>query len=92
MKYNRKKDVLVKELNNLICRLVKDIDMYYDNNLVLNSEGRKMFSKLTKILLYLYPELKPSIVKTRRELDYESVLRVIMKIRETYTGEDALCT
>lgn len=78
----KRRRAAIKEMNALISKLLTNVDTYFDSNLVLNSEGMKVLSKLVKILIQFYPEFKPLVTKVRNNPSYESLLNLISKIRE----------
>lgn len=79
---NKRRELLVKELNVMLNKLLANREMYFDKNLILNSEGMKLFSRIAKILTQLYPELRYLINKIREEPSYEFIVKLISRIDE----------
>ncbi|MEM1644306.1 MAG: hypothetical protein QXL96_00310 [Ignisphaera sp.] len=80
----KRKSVLIRELSVLFNKLINDVDLYYDKSLALNSEGMKLLSRTLKIVLILYPELKPLIAKVRSNPSYEMIVKFIFKVKELH--------
>lgn len=73
----RKKHMLEREVETIISELLSKWETYFDKNLVLNSEGRKLFSKLIKNLLILHPELRYTIHNLRSNPTLETIYKII---------------
>lgn len=80
--HSRERIALSKELNNILDKLLNDIHTYYSKNLVLNSEGMKLLSRAIKIIIKLYPELRPLITKVRLNPNYDSIIKLALRIEE----------
>ena len=72
------------DVKNLLRKLLTNYRLYFSND-VLNSEGRKVFEEMARMLIHEHPEHKPIIQKTRRNLS----LKNILKIARMVLGEDA---
>ena len=68
MKYGR-------DIGNLLRKLLLGYHKYFHNE-VLNSDGRRLFMEILRMLLYEHPELRRTIYRVRRRLDLESVLKI----------------
>lgn len=86
---SKRRELLIKELNIVLGKLLTNIEIYFDKNLTLNSEGMKLFSKAAKILVQLHPELRYLINKVREEPSYESIVKLISRIEEVYREDQA---
>jgi hypothetical protein len=58
--------------------------LYFSGDL-LNSEGRKVFEKMARMLVYEHPELKGVVTRARRNPTLGNVLKVLERI----LGEEA---
>lgn len=79
---NKKKERFIKEVDSLIKKLLTNTNTYFDKDLFLNSEGMKLFSRLARILIYIYPEIKYFISKVRENPSYETLVKLVTKIKE----------
>lgn len=73
-----------KDIVYLMRKLLLGYNKFFHND-VLNSDGRKVFETIAKILLYEHPEYKKIIYKVRRNPDLQNV----MKIAELVLGNNA---
>lgn len=72
------------DVERLARKLVAGYMVYFSHDL-LNSEGRKVFEEMARMLVDEHPELKPIVVKTRKNPTLENV----MKIAERILGSEA---
>jgi len=72
----------LEELRSLIERLTGY--EYYSKG-YLNSEGRKVFERVVRIVLKKRPELKSMITRVRRNPSYDNVIKFINIIVELFT-------
>ncbi|MEM1541462.1 MAG: hypothetical protein QW101_01310 [Ignisphaera sp.] len=79
---NRRKLLMIKEVDILIDELVNNKEKYFDKNLVLNSEGRKLFSRIAKILMVLYPELRRTLSNYRSTPTFEGINKLVERLNE----------
>lgn len=71
------------DVKNLLRKLLTNYRVYFSND-VLNSEGRKVFEEMARMLIHEHPEHKPTIRKARRNLS----LKNILKIARIVLGDD----
>jgi hypothetical protein len=71
------------DVKNLLVKLLTNYRVYFSND-VLNSEGRKVFEEMARMLIHEHPEHKPTIQKARRN----SSLKNILKIARIVLGDD----
>jgi len=57
--------------------------VFYFSHDVLNTEGRKVFEEMARMLLDEHPELKPMVKRVRRE----PTLKNVMKLARLVLGE-----
>lgn len=55
------------EVKNLLRKLLLGFNLYFSED-VLNSDGRKLFHEVAKMLIYEHPEYKALISRVRRNL------------------------
>ncbi|MEM0371834.1 MAG: hypothetical protein QXG46_03060 [Ignisphaera sp.] len=79
---SRRNSLLMKEVSMLIDELVNNKEKYFDKNLVLNSEGRKLFSRITKILIVLHPELRRTLSRSRSTPTFEGICKLVEHLNE----------
>lgn len=72
-----------KDIVALTRKLLIQRDSYFSNE-VLNSEGRKIFEELSRMILDEHPYLKDRIRKVRRKGDLTSFI----KLSELILGEE----
>ncbi|RLE50237.1 MAG: hypothetical protein DRJ31_02115 [Candidatus Methanomethylicota archaeon] len=72
------------DVKNLMKILLQNMSSYFSHD-YLNSEGRKLFEEMARMLIYEHPEYKPIIQKTRRNPTLSNVL----KIAHIVLGEEA---
>lgn len=82
---DKRKELLIKELNVVLNKLLTNVEIYFDKNLILNSEGMKLFSRAVKIVVQLYPELRRLVDKIREEPSYQSIAVLVSRIEEINT-------
>lgn len=63
------------DVKALIRKLLVGYPLYFHND-VLNSEGRKIFEELARMLIYEHPEYKPLIRRARRSREVKDILRI----------------
>jgi hypothetical protein len=73
-------------VSRLLIELLENVDKYFDKNLVLNSEGRKVLEKAIAILMSSRAEHRKLVKKVRREPTLENVL----KLTEAILGGEAV--
>jgi len=65
-----------KDLRFLMIKLLSGYHLYFDKNDVLNSDGRKLFEEIARMLVYEHPEYKKVVSKARRNPSLENILKV----------------
>ncbi len=73
------------DVKNLLRKLLRNYSLYFSHD-ALNSEGRKVFEEMARMLIYEHPELKPMVKKARRDPSLQNIL----KIASIVLGEDAV--
>ena len=71
-----------------VVRLAKKLALgyrLYFSGDALNSEGRKLFEEMARMLIYEHPELKGTVARARRNPTLSNVLRVLERV----LGEEA---
>jgi len=71
-----------------VVRLAKKLALgyrLYFSGDALNSEGRKLFEEMARMLIYEHPELKNVVRKARRNPTFGNVLKVLERV----LGEEA---
>ncbi|MCD6510225.1 MAG: hypothetical protein J7L11_07575 [Thermoprotei archaeon] len=63
------------DVKSLLKKLILGYREYFYND-ILNSEGRKVFAELARMLVYEHPELKSVVRRVRRDPTLENVLRI----------------
>ncbi|MEZ0346691.1 MAG: hypothetical protein ABWK01_09085 [Infirmifilum sp.] len=71
-----------KDVVSLTRKLLLHRDLYFSNE-ILNSEGRKIFEELARMIIYEHPYLKERVRRTRRKSD----LATFLKLAELILGE-----
>ena len=74
------------DVKNLMKILLQNASSYFSHD-CLNSEGRKLFEEMARMLVYEHPEYKPIIQKTRRNPTFANVLKVAEKVLGKKAGE-----
>ena len=69
----------MKELQALLNDLLES--KYYSRG-YLNSEGRKVFERIARIILSTHPELKPLINKIRKNPSLENIVKFTQRLEE----------
>ncbi|MEM0005328.1 MAG: hypothetical protein QXJ56_03130 [Ignisphaera sp.] len=64
------------EVKNLIRRLLESIPLYFDRNLTLNSDGRRLLSQLLRYLLYEHQEYRYLAREIRKNPTIENVIKL----------------
>ncbi len=64
-----------RDVEALLRKLLLGYNKYFHND-VLNSDGRRLFMEILRMLLYEHPEYRRLVYRVRRRLDLDSVLRV----------------
>lgn len=72
------------DVKNLMRNLLQNAPAYFSHD-HLNSEGRKIFEEMARMLIYEHPEYKPLVRKVRRNPSLANV----MKVAEVVLGEEA---
>lgn len=67
------------DVERLARKLMEGYVAYFSHDL-LNSEGRKVFEEMARMLVHEHPELKPMVVKARRKPTLENVVKVAERI------------
>lgn len=65
-----------RDLEYLVVKLLLGYKLYFDRDGVLNSEGRKLFEEIARLLVYEHPEFKPLVKKTRKNPTLSNVVKV----------------
>lgn len=65
-----------KEARTLVVKLLSDRRRFFDKNNVLNSDGRRLLSKVIKLVLRDRPELRDFLSKVRRDPTLDNVMRL----------------
>ncbi|MEM2617484.1 MAG: hypothetical protein QXL64_08145 [Thermofilaceae archaeon] len=65
-------------------RIASSYPLYFSRDL-LNSEGRKVFEEMARMLVHEHPELKKLVVRVRRKPTLDNVVRVLERV----LGEEA---
>ncbi|MCI4408062.1 MAG: hypothetical protein JHC26_03135 [Thermofilum sp.] len=68
-------DNVGRDVKNLIKKLLKQNSNYFSNG-SLNSEGRKIFEEMARMLVYEKPYLKKRIREIRKKGTFEDVLKL----------------
>lgn len=67
------------DVERLARKLVEGYAAYFSYDM-LNSEGRKVFGEMARMLVHEHPELKPVVVKARRDPTLENVMKVVERV------------
>lgn len=67
------------DVKRLARKLVEEYTTYFSMDL-LNSEGRKVFEEMSRMLIYEHPELKPLVVRARRRPTLDNVMKVLERV------------
>jgi len=73
-----------KDVKNLLYKLLINHRDFFSYDM-MNSEGRKIFEEMARMLIYEHPEMKKLIVKIRRKPTLDNVI----KLAKIIIGEDA---
>ncbi len=65
-----------KEAKKLMTKLLSNKSSFFDKNNVLNSDGRRLLSKVIKLTLRERPELRGILSKTRKNPTLDNVMRL----------------
>lgn len=84
----KERKILNKELNEMLSKLLNDVDLYYSKDLVLNSEGMKLLNRTIKVIIKLYPELRPLLNQVRSNPSYELVMKLASRANELNSSKD----
>jgi len=63
------------DVKSLLRKLILGYSLYFSNG-ILNSEGRKIFEELARMLIYEHPEYKSVVKKVRNNPTLENVLKI----------------
>lgn len=69
-----------KETRILMHRLLKNVQLYFDKNLVLNSDGRKLLLQLLRYLLSEHHEYRDLVTEVRRNPTIENIVKLAKAI------------
>ena len=72
------------DVKNLMRKILEGYTLYFSND-ILNTEGRKIFEEMARMLIDEHPELKPMVKRIRRN----SCLRNVIKLARLILGEQA---
>ncbi len=72
------------DVKNLMRKLLEGYVFYFSNDM-LNTEGRKIFEEMARMLIDECPELKPMVKRARRNPKLEN----IMKLAKIILGDEA---
>ncbi len=78
-----------KDVENLLKKLLIHYDKYFHKE-VLNSDGRRLFMEILRMLMYEHPELRRTIYRVRRKLDLYSVKKIAYIVLGEETTEELL--
>ncbi len=67
---------LDKEIRSLLTKLLTGYRTYFDKTGLLNSEGRKLFEGVARLVVREHPERKEIISKARRNPTLENIIKV----------------
>ena len=70
-------------INNMLRELLENRHMYFDKNLTLNSEGRKILNKVIAALLQNNFEHRKLLEKVRREPTIENIVKLTELVSES---------
>ncbi len=73
-----------KDVKNLLYKLLIHHTQFFNYDL-MNSEGRKVFEEMARMLVYEHPEMKKMIVKIRRNPTLDNVV----KLAKLVLGDEA---
>lgn len=62
-------------LQSLMRKLLRGYYLYFHNDM-LNSDGRRLFEEILKMLMYEHPEYRRLVYRVRRNPDLDNVIRV----------------
>ena len=79
-----------KDLRFLMIKLLSGYYLYFDKNNMLNSDGRRLFEEIARMLVYEHPEYKKIVSKARRNPSLENILRVAEIFMDRGEAERAL--
>jgi len=60
-------------------RLIECYSIYFSRDM-LNSEGRKVFEEMARMLVYEHPEYKKLVKRVRRKPTLDNVLRIVERL------------
>ena len=63
-------------VSRLLAELLENVEKYFDKNLTLNSEGRKILEKVIAILMNSSFECKGLVRKVRKEPTLENIVKL----------------
>lgn len=72
------------DVKSLMKKLLEGYVLYFSNDM-LNTEGRKIFEEMARMLVNERPELKPMVKRVRRKPKLENVV----KLARVILGNDA---
>lgn len=64
-----------RDLQSLMRKLLRGYYLYFHND-VLNSDGRRLFEEILRMLMYEHPEYRRLVYRVRRNPDLDNVIRV----------------
>ena len=63
------------DVKSLLRKLLEGYQIYFSYD-KLNSEGRKVFEEMARMLVYEHPEYKPMVKRVRRNPTLDNVLKI----------------
>jgi hypothetical protein len=67
---------VIREVCNLIAKLLRDYGNYFDRYGYMNSEGRKVFERAVHLLLEEDPSFRRIVYRVRRDGSFEAVKKL----------------
>ncbi len=68
-----------RDIEVLLRKLILGYTTYFSYD-VLNSEGRKIFEEMARMLIDEHPEIKPSVKRVRRKPTFENIVRLASRV------------
>lgn len=66
---------IIRDINSLFNKLIANKEIYFHNE-YLNSDGRKLFEKITRKIIDIYPHLRRNVYLIRRNPSYDNVVKL----------------
>lgn len=73
-----------KEVKSLLAKLLTNYRLFFSKDGMLNSEGRKLFENIARIVIREHPERKELISRVRKKPTIENII----KVATIYVSED----